>query len=104
MPFHPVVDPDFVGPPEPPSLLDRIINGVGEFVEAVTTTAATVAQTVGILRPDDPNIIFDGATGPLPVESRPAPSLVNGGGLFGGAGLPLLLVGAVIVAVLFLPR
>lgn len=99
MPFHPVADPDFVGPPEPPSLLDRIISGVGEFVEAVSTTAATVAQTVGILRPDDPRILE-------PIGVQPSPSRIPGvgGPLFSGAGLPLLLVGVVIVAVLFLPR
>ncbi len=101
MPFHPVVDPDFVGPLPEPSLLDSIINGIGQFVEGVQTVVATVGTVSGILTPEEavltPPIVDPGRFGPS-VDIAPA-----GRGI-GGAGLPLLLVGAVIVAVLFLPR
>lgn len=95
MPFH-TPDPDFVGPPAPPSLLDRIISGIGSFVEGVTQTAATVAAVSGILQPDVQPLTVDTA----PVQ--PAPS--GRAPLLGGAGLPLLLIGGVVLAVLFLPR
>lgn len=101
MSFH--TPETFVGPPAPePSLLDRIIGGVRSFVEGVKLTAATVGAVTGIIRPPTPTIP-QVAFQPTPV-SAPTPVRAPFLGQLGQVGLPLLLVGGIVLAVLFLPR